>query len=540
MMYRLLRVGAEASAGGPGRLSRICVTAIGLAAVLSGCSSTPMARVDAPATAVAKPAETVAPPAADTKPEPIAEDADALATATSEAAVTVAPLAETPKTEAAAPEPLAIATPAAQVAAAEPPPAEPVLPTDDVASEPPVAPEDVVVPPVEESGAMEALPPVAVPPASQCPCRPQPAPAPAQKRISDPGGRLVPATWRELPDWSSDQLATTMQAFMRSCAVIDRQARWQRVCAVGASLRRKSGDYELRGFFEKEFNPYRLVNGNGATTGLITGYYQPLLFGSLTRSERYRFPLYRPPYDLVSVDFSSINPEFKNKRVRGRMHGNRVVPYFTRAEIESFDTPLKGRELVWVDDPLDAFFLQIEGSGRVQLDTGDVMHVGYADQNGHPYRSVSTYLVEKGELQREESTMPGIRAWARANPEKVAGVLNSNPSYVFFRELPKDLSGPPGALGVPLTPERSIAVDRRLIPLGAPVYVSSTWPDTNERFSRLMVAQDTGGAIRGAVRADVFLGTGDLAERRAGTMSQGGQMWVLLPKSSANARKSRQ
>jgi len=210
-----------------------------------------------------------------------------------------------------------------------------------------------------------------------------------------------------------------------------------------------------------------------------------------------------------------------------------VVPYLSREEIDRDPAPLQGHELVWVDDAIEAFFLHIQGSGQVELPDGQRMRVGYADQNGHPFRSLGRALIDSGEIAPEKASMQGIKEWARRNPRKVQEYLNANPSYVFFRELPRDLPGPLGALGVPLTPERSIAIDPRVIPLGAPVYLATTWPNTSEPLTRLMVAQDTGGAIAGGVRADFFWGFGDEAGALAGRMRQAGRMWVLMPKGVA-------
>jgi len=220
-----------------------------------------------------------------------------------------------------------------------------------------------------------------------------------------------------------------------------------------------------------------------------------------------------------------------------------VVPYYPRAEIERGLPALAGKELFWVDDPVDLFFLQIQGSGRVQLPTGELVRVGYADQNGQPYKSIGRYLVEQGELKLEQASMQGIKAWGAANPAKLDALLKQNPSYVFFRELPMSESGqgsttdaaittggPVGALGVALTPERSIAVDPRYIPPGAPVFLATTWPGSAQALARLVMAQDSGGAIRGAVRADYFWGFGDAAGAQAGRMRQSARMWVLLPR----------
>src|SRR6185436_10521576 len=203
---------------------------------------------------------------------------------------------------------------------------------------------------------------------------------------------------------------------------------------------------------------------------------------------------------------------------------------YDRAGIEEGRAPLVGREIVWVDDPVDLFFLQVQGSGRIALDTGETMRVGYAEHNGYPYRSIGRILVERGDLALEKASMQGIKAWALANPGKLTELLNQNSRYVFFRELPAGAAGPPGALGVPLTPRRSIAVDPRFVPLGAPVYIATTWPLTEKPLNQLVLAQDTGSAIRGAVRADYFWGFGEDAAREAGRMKQPLRMWVLMPR----------
>jgi membrane-bound lytic murein transglycosylase A len=216
-------------------------------------------------------------------------------------------------------------------------------------------------------------------------------------------------------------------------------------------------------------------------------------------------------------------------RLRGRLQGRKVVPYYTRAEIVNDSVPLQGKELLWVDDEIDLFFLQIQGSGRVQLENGEIVRVGYSDQNGHPYKSVGKVLVERGELALEKASMQGIRDWGQKNPRKLSELLQQNSSFVFFRELPADVPGPLGSLGVPLTAGRSLAVDPRAVPQGAPVFLATTWPNTGRQLSRLMVAQDTGGAIKGNVRADFFWGFGAEAANQAGKMRQTGKMWVLLP-----------
>jgi membrane-bound lytic murein transglycosylase A len=347
---------------------------------------------------------------------------------------------------------------------------------------------------------------------------PQPAPAPGAPRA-------VP--WSELPGWQDENHALAWSALTESCNALKSRAEWQVPCSVAAQIAPTAA--EARRYFETYFTPYRIVNDDGTETGLVTGYYEPLLHGSRKRTPRYRYPVYGVPDDLLVVDLGELYPELKGKRVRGRVEGRRVVPYYDRAQIENGTPALRGKELAWVDDPVALFFLQIQGSGRIRLDDGDWMRVGYADQNGYPYRSIGRWLVDRGELPLEKASMQGIKDWARTHPGELKTLLAYNESYVFFRELPATLTGPLGALGVPLTAGRSVAIDPRYVPLGAPVYIATTRPNSSVPLDRLMLAQDTGGAIRGAVRADFFWGYGDEAGREAGRMKQPLRMWVLLP-----------
>ena len=328
--------------------------------------------------------------------------------------------------------------------------------------------------------------------------------------------------------WREDNLQQAWPAFLAGCAGLKSQPAWQSVCSQGASLTDTSRE-SIRRFFESRFTPYQVVNADGSDNGLVTGYYEPLLRGSRKRTANYRYPVYATPDDLLVVDLSELYPDMKNLRLRGRIEGRRVVPYFNRAQIESGSAPVTGKEIVWVADAVDLFFLQIQGSGRVRLDNGEMVRLGYADQNGHPYRSIGRLLVDRGDLPLERASMQGIKAWAAQNPDRLQELLNYNGSYVFFREMPADLPGPLGALGIPLTAQRSVAVDPRFVPLGAPLFLATTMPNARTPLNRLMFAQDTGGAIRGAVRADFFWGFGDEAGAQAGRMRQNGRMWVLLP-----------
>jgi membrane-bound lytic murein transglycosylase A len=221
--------------------------------------------------------------------------------------------------------------------------------------------------------------------------------------------------------------------------------------------------------------------------------------------------------------------------LRGRLDGRRLVPYYSRGEIEArgdFPAPV----IAWSADPVELFFLQIQGSGQVELGGGGRLRLGYADQNGHPYRSMGRFLVDRGEMKLEQASMQGIKAWAAANPQKLREALDANPSYVFFREMPESSAGPIGTLGVPLTGGYSIAVDPRHVPLGAPVFLATTMPLSTQPLERLVAAQDTGGAIRGAVRADFYWGSGAEAGTQAGRMRQRGRLWILWPKGESPPR----
>ena len=357
------------------------------------------------------------------------------------------------------------------------------------------------------------------------------ATAPAIPAPLKPGENLRQATFADLPGWAEDDLRQAWPAFLASCDVLARRPVWQDICKLATTIDAQDA-VSVRDFFESQFIPHQVGNPDGTVSGMITGYYEPLLRGSRTRSGVYQTPLYRVPDDLITVDLASLYPELKNMRLRGRLVGNKVVPYFSRAEIAQ-QNKLVGKELLWVDSAIEAFFLQVQGSGRVYLeDAKETVRVAYADQNGHVYKSIGRYLVDRGELKSEQASYQSILAWAVAHPEQLQELLNANPSFVFFKEekLTDYSKGPKGALGVPLTAQRSIAIDPQFIPLGAPVFLSTTMPNSEVALRRLMLAQDTGGAIRNAVRADFFWGFGADAGEKAGKMKQAGMLWVLIPK----------
>jgi membrane-bound lytic murein transglycosylase A len=339
---------------------------------------------------------------------------------------------------------------------------------------------------------------------------------------------LVAANWGDLPGWAEDDHRAAWAAFLQSCRGVASKPNgpgWKRVC----DLAKSANETQARQFFETNLKPYSVLATDASPSGMMTGYYEPLLRGSRTPNKIFNQPVRGVPDDLLTIDLSSIFPELKDKRVRGRLEGNKVVPYWSRAEILAHGEKLPSRHLLYVDDAVELFFLQVQGSGRVQMPDGSMVRLNYADQNGHPYQSIGRVLVERGELKLEEASMQGIRSWARANPGRLNELLNTNPSYVFFREVPNSKDGPIGALGVPLTAERSLAVDPRSIPLGTPVFLATTRPNTTQPMNRLAMAQDTGGAIKGAVRADYFWGFGKEAGEQAGKMKQSGRLWLLLP-----------
>lgn len=372
------------------------------------------------------------------------------------------------------------------------------------------------------------------PPCAACPSCPPPVavtptvPPAAQLPFSR---TLQAADWSDLPGWQDDDVAAAWPAFLQSCRGLAGRPHgeeWKRVCELAREASDHPG-FDTRAFFQDNLRPYAIVADDGSTSGTVTGYYEPLLRGSRQPTRGFEQPVLGVPDDLLSIDLSAVFPELKDKRLRGRIEGKRVVPYWTRAEIVGRGDSIPARPLLYVDDAVELFFLQIQGSGRVRLADGGMVRLNYADQNGHPYLSIGRVLVARGELKLEEASMQGIQAWARANPGRLDELLNNNPSYVFFREMPDSQDGPIGALGVPLSAERSIAVDPRSVPLGVPVFLSTTRPNSTQPLNRLVLAQDTGGAIKGAVRADFFWGFGKAAGELAGRMKQRGRMWVLLP-----------
>ena len=328
---------------------------------------------------------------------------------------------------------------------------------------------------------------------------------------------LLPDSYDALEGWGGESYDELLGLFRKNCTSGAAKELYGALCEE-AEL-----SVDAAAFFQRSFLPYRIIAKEGDKKGLMTGYYEPQLHGSMTRSERYRYPLYGEPEDLLNVDLSELYPELKGKRLRGRLVGNRVVPYEPRENIEASQAPV----ICWVDDRISLFFLEVQGSGRIALENGETLYVGYKNQNGHPYRSVGKYLIELGEIEPEKISLQSIREWLESHPERVDEVLGHNPSVVFFQTKSHAASG---AMGLELTPKRSVAVDRRYIPLGAMLYVASDDPVTREPLEHVVFAQDTGGAIKGELRADYFWGYGKTAERKAGKMKAETEFWILLPK----------
>lgn len=339
----------------------------------------------------------------------------------------------------------------------------------------------------------------------------------------------VSVKWEDLPATSDDDLLAGFNAWYSACARMANDKVWKTTCSAAAQIPPNAA--AVREFLKSNLQVYSLRSADKGAKGLITGYFEPIYKGSLERTDTTTVPVYGVPDDLVVVALDSIYPELKGKRLRGRLEGRTLKPYDDAATIDrqGASAPV----LAWLSNPMDLQFLQIQGSGRIQLDSGKQLRIGYADQNGHPYKPVGRWLVDHDQLKKEELSMGRIRDWATANPDQVPELLASNPSYVFFGIRPESNEGPRGSLNVPLTAGYSVAIDRKVIPLGSLLWLSTTRPNGGGPIVRPVAAQDTGGAIAGEVRADLFTGTGVAAGELAGNMKQAGQIWLLWPKDTA-------
>lgn len=396
-------------------------------------------------------------------------------------------------------------------------------------------------------------------------CAAKPPPEAPPEAIRPPAFALNPASFADLPGWQEDRMAEALPALRASCPRLLAQtsrpgpdgftifgpvAAWKPFCDGLAALA-PGDDAGLRRLIEAEMRPVQVI-GDGRPEGLFTGYYEPSLKGSRQRRPGYDVPVYGLPPDLVQVDLGQFRNDWRGQRTAGRVQNGFLRPYDDRAGIEAGKLEGKAPVLAWAANPVDVFFLQIQGSGRIELAEGGLLRVGFAGQNGHPYTAIGRVLIDRGLLAREDVTMPRLKQWLAENPAEAPGLLRENKSFVFFREIsppaPSNMAapniagggsqpdGPLGAQGLPLSPGRSLAVDRTHLAMGLPVWLSASRPDAassagpDVTLNRLMLAQDTGGAIRGAVRGDVFWGHGPEAEAIAGAMKHPGRYWLLLPK----------
>lgn len=387
-------------------------------------------------------------------------------------------------------------------------------------------------------------------------------PTPPGVTYATPGQevRYTSAAFTQIPDWSNQSFQNSLLSFQRGCTKLANKVQWQAVCQQAKIT--PLNDQAAKVFFENLFTPWH-ISDKGSHSGTVTGYYEPVLLGDTKPTAQARFPIYGIPNDFISVPLSneqrqrkgqvrvaltgsnqgSINANGtytanlnafpiteRSRSIKGRVVGNQFVPYYTRAEINAGALNGKAPILGYANDAVELFFLHIQGSGRLQTPSGQFVRLGFAEKNEHPYKSVATYMAGKGYLPLAKTNMQGIKAWMQQNPSKLAEVLGQNPSYVFFRPLSSAANeGPIGALGTPLTDEYSAAIDKHHVELGAPIFVATTHPIRNQPHNRLIMAQDTGSAIKGGVRVDYYWGYGDAAGEVAGKMKHPGQVWMLLP-----------
>lgn len=395
------------------------------------------------------------------------------------------------------------------------------------------------------------------------PARPTGTPHALGTAVS-PGGGAVYTVVRhnDLPHWNFQHFTKSLQSFKLGCEKLKNRAGWQDVCAQAAQT--PNHHFAAKKFFENYFTPWQ-VSGNGSPAGTVTGYYIPLMHGDIRQTGKARFPIYGIPNDFVSVNLPAglrnskaavrIRQTGQNSGIidssgsytanlaafpisarttalKGRFEGSRFVPYYTREQINAGALNGKAPILGYADDAVELFFMHVQGSGTLQTPNGQQVALGFADKNEYPYVSIGRYMAAKGYLTLGQTSMQGIKAYMQQNPHKLAEVLGQNPSYVFFRKL-DNANGAIGALGTPLMGEYAGAVDRHYITLGAPLFVATAHPLSKRALNRLIMAQDTGSAIKGAVRVDYFWGYGDEAGNVAGKQKTTGYVWQLLPNGMA-------
>lgn len=329
-----------------------------------------------------------------------------------------------------------------------------------------------------------------------------------------PNTYLSKSSFEKLPRFQEENYGDILKNFINDCRTKKAQKLYGSLCKDAKSVS------DAKSFFVHSFTPYRIYQKG---QGLLTGYYEPELHASRERSERFKYPIYKTPKDLITVNLSTIYPELKHYRLRGRVEGNRLIPYDTRAQ--SREKKVDADVICYCDSQIERFFLEIQGSGRIKLEDNSTIFVGYDNQNGYKYRAIGKYLVKMKALELKDVSLQSIKSWLEAHPSQIDKVLNYNKSMVYFKEKKQ---GATGALGLQLHRLRSVAVDREYIPLGSMLYMDAEVADKN--LSRAVFAQDTGGAIKGSVRADLFLGAGDKAEQIAGELKSQLKLWIFLPK----------
>ena len=332
-----------------------------------------------------------------------------------------------------------------------------------------------------------------------------------------PHTKLTPGIFTQLPNFGEEDFDGVLALFKKNCQT-------KKACEIYGNLCDEAESVsDAKAFIVNNFRPYRIQNASEKNEGLLTGYYEAQIHASYQKSERYRYPIYNTPKDLVVVDLAKIYPELKQYRLRGRIQGNKLVPYYTREEASNND--LNASVLCYCDSAIDKFFLEVQGSGIAKLDDNNSIYIGYDNQNGQKYRSIGKYLVAHKELTLDEVSLQSIKKWLLEHPDRADEVLNYNNSMIFFS---KREQGATGALGVELKPMRSIAVDKRYISLGSMLYLHADL--NNTKINKIVFAQDTGGAIKGSVRADLFVGSGDEALQLAGHLKAPLKLWLIVPK----------
>ena len=366
--------------------------------------------------------------------------------------------------------------------------------------------------------------------------------------MSEPSTTYLPVSFADLPGWADDDHAAALKALLSSCARLADVARadtalsgvlfpvsLRAVCAAANAVD-ASDATAARTFFETQFTPHKIVHGR--PQGLLTGYYEPLFDGSRVREGVFQVPIYRRPPDLVNLVDEAARATVGTALTHARRTATGTEPYATREEIESGALAGQGLELLYLADPVDAFFMQVQGSGRIRLPDGTLVRVTYDGKNGHPYTSIGRYLVDTGALSLQDVTLDSLAAWLRADPDRARHVMWQNKSYVFFRALEgAEADSAKGVHGIPLIPGRSLAVDTAVHALGTPIYVVAPTLDHafgGSSLQRLMIAHDVGSAIKGPERGDIYYGSGDVAGRQAGTTKHPGNFFALLPKSAGS------